>query len=237
MSAKGKLSRLMNDPVGVVTRRINALWQLWRYVDGTDYRAVEYWSRSHGKYGFDLRGVGDYGLTPEENLRQLEEGGRLMIELCRRANFDLRRASVLDVGCGTGYYAGILRDAGVSRYTGVDIVDTLFSGLRAQCPDFTFRRLDVSSEPITGSYQLIIMMDVAQHIVEARRFRYAMENLKGHLAEDGMIIISTCIGPYRRNTFYCVDRPMSAFEVLFGGYRISDPLPFFTNKMFSIQQQ
>ena len=236
MSTKAKLSKLMSDPMGVLTRRINALWQLWRYVDGMDYRAVEYWNSRHGKYGFDLRGVGDYGLTPEENLRQLEEGGRLMVELCRCASFDLRRASILDVGCGTGYYAGILRDAGVSRYTGVDIVDTLFAGLKERYPDFSFRPLDVSAEPITGSYELIIMMDVAQHIVEEGRFRYAMENLKCHLTENGMIIISTCIGSYRRNTFYCVDRPMTAFEVLFEGYRISDPLPFFTNKMFSIQK-
>jgi 2-polyprenyl-3-methyl-5-hydroxy-6-metoxy-1,4-benzoquinol methylase len=115
-------------------------------------------------------------------------------------------------------------------------VDTLFGGLRERFPGFTFEVLDVSSRPITGGYGLIIMMDVLQHITDEKRFRFALENARSHLAEGGIIIISTNIGEAKRHSFYYVTRPMAAFQRLFEGWRFSEVLEFSGNRMFSVRR-
>jgi 2-polyprenyl-3-methyl-5-hydroxy-6-metoxy-1,4-benzoquinol methylase len=144
---------------------------------------------------------------------------------------------MLDVGCGTGHFAGVFRNAGVTDYTGIDIVDTLFEGLRQRLPGFTFQQVDVSTKPIPGEYDLIIMMDVAQHITDEAKFRFAMENLKSHLKKDGVIIISTMIGPYERHRFYVVTRPMETFDTIFKDFEIGEALPFCGNLMFNMHRK
>jgi 2-polyprenyl-3-methyl-5-hydroxy-6-metoxy-1,4-benzoquinol methylase len=232
-----KLGKLFRDPIGVIGRRIRRVIEDLRFGRKDGYRAVEYWKERHGKYGFDLRGVGDFGKTQEENQAILDEGTKLVLELARREKLDLPRVKMLDVGCGTGHFAGVFRDAGVSDYTGIDIVDVLFDGLRERFPGFSFRQVDVSTTPIPDDYDLIIMMDVAQHITDEAKFRYAMENLKSHLKPEGVIIISTMIGPYQRHRFYVVTRPISTFQEIFNGFEIGEPLPFCGNLMFNMHRR
>ena len=236
MSVANKLLKLARNPFAVLGNRINSLVNNIRYAAGTGYKAEKYWRDRHSKFQFDLRGVGDFTMTEEENLKILKEGGRLFLELYKQENIDLSTISMLDVGCGTGYYAEVFRNAGGVRYNGIDIVDTLFEGLRKKFPGFNFQQLDISMKQISGSYDLIIMMDVAQHITDEEKFRFAMENIKNRLKRNGVMIISTNIGAYKRNTFYYVTRPMKIFKEIFKGYRISEPLGFFENKMFSIRK-
>lgn len=52
---------------------------------------------------------------------------------------DLRGASVLDFGCGTGHLATYLKQQGIDcRYTGVDIVAEFFEPARAKHPEHRF---------------------------------------------------------------------------------------------------
>jgi 2-polyprenyl-3-methyl-5-hydroxy-6-metoxy-1,4-benzoquinol methylase len=234
---QNKFKKLVNDPFGILHRRIIAAIERLRYARGDGYRSESYWAKRHGKFQFDPRGVGDLHLTIEENLEQLHTGGRLLLELCREEKVDFPSARILDVGCGTGYYAQLFQQQGCSHYVGIDIVDTLFHGLRLRLPTYEFKVADISRIPLTGTYDLIIMMDVAQHITERERFQFAMENLKAHLSPGGVIIISTIIGENRRLGFYVVERARSEFENIFQGFRISQPVPFITNEIFSIRKK
>ena len=231
-----KLIKLLQNPLIVLNYQLRTILRCLRYSMKNDYKAKDFWMNRHKKYGFDLRGVGSCIKSQEENQRILNEGSRLMLELCNREGIELREVSLLDVGCGTGHYANAFCDAGGTDYTGIDIVDTLFNGLRKRFPDFKFLQIDVSTTPIQGKYDLIIAMDVLQHITNKQKFRYATENIKSHLKKDGVIIISTCIGPFKRNSFYMVTRPMSIFQNIFQRYRISKPLDLYGNKMFSIRK-
>ncbi len=232
-----KLIKLFRNPWAVLGHRLRITLAWLRYCKKNDYKAENFWKDRHEKYGFDLRGVGNCAKSQEENQRILEQGGRLMLKLCYREGINFRQVSLLDVGCGTGHYAKVFRDAGGTHYTGIDITDTLFDGLRERFPGFRFRQIDVSTTPIQGKYNLIIAMDVIQHITNEAKFQYAIENLKSHLDKNGVIIISTCIGPFKRNSFYMVTLPMFMFQDIFQGYRISEPLPFYSNKMFSITKR
>ena len=236
MTVKSKLRKLISDPFGILQNRINSFRSILRYKSKYGYRAEEYWQERHTKYGFDLRGVGAFDMTQEQNQQILDEGGRLMLELCSHENINLEEVSMLDVGCGTGFYAEIFQNAGGKKYLGIDIVDVLFDGLRLRFRDFNFKKVDVSTQEIPSFYDLIIMMDVAQHITDDGKFRYAMENIKIHLNPKGVIIISNSIGSYKLHSFYNVTRPLTVFEEVFKGYRISEPLPFCGNKMFSIRK-
>jgi 2-polyprenyl-3-methyl-5-hydroxy-6-metoxy-1,4-benzoquinol methylase len=233
---RDKLRKLITDPFGVIDHRLSSLIEQIRYKRGKGYKAESYWTARHSKFQFDPRGVGDRYLTVEENLKQLHIGGQLLLELCNEEKIDFVSDRILDVGCGTGYYAQIFQHHGCTNYLGIDIVDTLFDGLRQHLPGFDFKKLDISTKPLTGMYDVIIMMDVAQHITEEQRFLFAMENLKTHLASNGVIIISTIIGKNRRLGFYVVERTLAVFRNAFDGYRFSEPISFLTNKLFSIRK-
>jgi 2-polyprenyl-3-methyl-5-hydroxy-6-metoxy-1,4-benzoquinol methylase len=234
MSAARKIAKLFNSPLVVVRNRTRRLYENLRYATDDDYKAVEYWRNRHGRFGFDNRGVGDYTMTVAENQAILDEGTALLLRLCEEAGVDLSCASVLDVGCGIGHYAGVLRDAGVRSYTGVDIVDTLFAGLRARFPSFTFEEVDVTSKELPGMHDLIIMLDVSQHISNSEKFRGAMDNLKRHLKPGGTIVISAIIGEDRRLQFYVVSRSLETFRTIFSDFTMKGPYAFDENQIFAL---
>jgi len=236
MGISQKIGKLFRDPLGVIVRRWTSMTEWVRFRNGEGYRSREYWQDRHSKYGFDLRGVGDKSKSHEENVRLLRQGAEVLLETCRRAGVVLHSASVLDIGCGTGFFADVLRMQGVTRYLGVDIVDTLFEGLRARLPSFQFQRLDIATEPLNGAYDLILAMDVLQHIVDQKKFAFALENIRAHLSETGIVIIATDIGPFRRQSYYMVRRPLEMFRAAFPGFAISEPVGYAESIVFSLQR-
>jgi SAM-dependent methyltransferase len=79
--------------------------------------------------------------------------------------------SVLDVGCGPGQVACLLRDRGLVRYHGVDFSPERVAAARAACPQFTFSVADVFA-PDTGGpdvlaesdYDGVLVMEFLEHV-------------------------------------------------------------------------
>ena len=242
MTIARKISKLLHDPVGVLRTRVRTAIERLRYRRGTDYDAEQYWRTRHETFGFDLRGVGDKSKSHEENVRLLEQGRLVFLDVCRNAGVQFAGARALDIGCGTGYFAEVLRSRGVLNYLGVDIADTLFDGLRKQLPEYRFQKLDVSTLPLEGSYDLIIAMDVLQHITDDAKFRYAIANMQSHLAPGGVIVISTNLagrgstGDSERPMFYMVNRPIALFREVFAEYTMSEPVSYAESGMFSARR-
>jgi 2-polyprenyl-3-methyl-5-hydroxy-6-metoxy-1,4-benzoquinol methylase len=236
MNVVSKILKLLRDPVGVVKRRLLSLSERFRFRTGTDYNAGEYWKYRHQKFGFDLRGVGDISKTHEENVRLLDQGARVFLDVCHEAGVNFSTSRALDIGCGTGHFAEILNQKSVSQYLGIDIADTLFEGLRSQLPGFRFSQVDISTQQISGTYDLIIAMDVLQHITDDYKFAYAIENIKAHLSEDGVVVISINLGENERPSFYMVKRPLKTFQKMFPGFVISEPKPYADSHVFSIKR-
>ena len=81
------------------------------------------------------------------------------------------------------------------------------------------------------------MIDVTQHIVNPRKFCFAMQNIKSHLSEDGVFIVTSCISEkVTRRNFYVVDRPLTAYEREFSGYKFSEPRRFRDKFIFSVRR-
>jgi SAM-dependent methyltransferase len=237
MKLYNKIIKLLSDPFGVLKRRSIGIYERLRFTTDDDYRTVDYWTYRHGKYGFDLRGVGDKSKTHAENVKLLDQGTEVFLEVCRRAQVVFDQVHVLDVGCGTGHFAQVLFNNGVRNYLGIDIVDTLFDGLQSKFPDFRFRKVDISMLPMTGTFDLIIAMDILQHITNEDKFVFALNNIRSVLKPGGTIIISTPLGEYRREAFYFTVRPLNEFQKIFSDFEISEPIGYAESHVFSLRKK
>lgn len=173
-----------------------------RYRRGDGYDAQRFWEHRFSRYGTSLRGAGHEGRTEEENRREYEAAAAIVTARLERARTAIKTARILEVGCGTGFYTQLLQSLGAVSYTGLDITDVLFEEHRARFPDFEFVRSDVTDEPLEGEYDIILMIDVAEHIVSDEAFRGAMSNIRSALAPDGLLLVGPFTPESRNHLFY-----------------------------------
>jgi SAM-dependent methyltransferase len=194
-----------------------------------------YWLKRHKKFGFDIRGVGNMGLTVDENLQQYEDGKRIVLELVNLHFPDVKKINVLDIGCGIGIYAALLQKIGVVNYTGIDITDYHFSILRSEYKNYSFIKKDICTDEIEGLYDLILMIDVTQHITSDKKFNKAMANISKHLAPSGIFLATSWLDSNKRNAFYERSRSIESYKNNFLGYHFSNPIPFRDKYIFTIK--
>ncbi len=133
-------------------------------VESKGYDAEEYWTSRLSKFGLGILGVGNKGLSVDENEKMYQEAKDVFLNLCAQEGIDFAESRVLEIGVGNGFYARILKERGVRRYLGVDITDALFDKLTPLFPGFELVKLDITQEKVKGDFDLIIMIDVTQHI-------------------------------------------------------------------------
>jgi 2-polyprenyl-3-methyl-5-hydroxy-6-metoxy-1,4-benzoquinol methylase len=219
-----------------VRRYIIAVKNRLRYGRGASYRPDKYWSDRLSRYGFDKRGVGNIAQSPEENDQVYTEARDIFLAVCRETSIDFAQTSWLDVGCGTGFYAKALRDAGVKDYFGVDITNALTPELRRHYDGYRFDRLDVSTQEIEGQYDAIIMIDVTQHIVDPEKFTFAMQNIHRHLNAGGIFVVTSWLNSTARDSFYEKSRSLEDYKKEFTTEVISQPRPFRDKFIFTIRK-
>jgi len=152
----------------------------WKY----DNAADEYWAGRMRRHGMALSSVGDLGLSESGNQQKYDERAEIIQHIWSR----LPITTVLDVGCGTGFYMKLLDRYGVTDYTGMDITDELFPLLRHS--GYRFLKQDVSVEPIEGKYSLILMLDVIQHIVSQPKLHFALHSVQSALGQNGTLLMT-----------------------------------------------
>lgn len=173
-----------------------------RYGTEGGYDAQRFWGDRFRKYGTGLRGSGDEGLSEAQNQLAYEQAGAVVLEALKKSGVDLSSASVLDIGCGPGFFADLLHSAGVASYTGVDITHQLFADLRARFPDYRFEQKDVTSDSLEATYDVVMMIDVAEHIVSTDAFDRCIANLAGAVAPGGLLLVGPLLDRGVRHLFY-----------------------------------
>ena len=220
-----------------LVRTCRSAWQRLRFWRPGGYRAAAYWDARHGRFGFDQRGVGDLTRSDVQNRVEYEEARGVFLELCERDGVDLAGSRVLEIGCGNGFYTETCFLQGCDDYTGVDITDRLFPELRERWPRALFRRRDVSREELGGDFDVILMIDVTQHIVDDNDFLFAMGNIQRHLAPGGTVVLTSWLSEERaRRTQYEVLRPLEAYQRAFAGWTIAAPVRFRDKYLFSVSR-
>ena len=102
------------------------------------YRPREFWNDVLSE-SFDLRGVGHYRLSEDDNRRMYEAKRDLITGQLERFGIAVGPATrTLEIGCGVGYWTEYLKGRGVRQYTGNDITPVSVTTLRARYPEFEF---------------------------------------------------------------------------------------------------
>lgn len=98
--------------------------------------------------------------------------------------------SVLELGCGEGIGAPILRE-GALHYTGVDLDDAAIIAAREHFPpkDYTFIYDDFMGKKI-GTFDTVISLDVIEHIYPEHEALY-LETIYNNLGKNGIAVIGT----------------------------------------------
>lgn len=186
-----------------------------RHVDATgDYPASEYWNVVLGDR-YDLRGTGypELPLSWNEWLyRQMRSSVDRMIKRNHLAA-GLAQADVLDIGSGVGHWLVYWRKHGVQSLRGCDLTETAVGQLNARFPDVPVTQVDIGAPnpPIDGTFDLISVMAVLQHITNDDKWRQALSNVSSLLAADGSALI---IDPLVTHNFWTDEKPAGAMSWL-----------------------
>lgn len=208
------------------SRSANFLRRAKRRLTGADrYDARNYWESQLSRYGNNLRGPGNGSLSEEENIRIYEQGKSALGELTAQLGVDWTSAFA-EIGPGNGYWLKWLSARGVSRYTGFDITDALFPLIRNEFPHASLGRLDVTEHPIPGSFDVLLMIDVTQHITDEKKFRKAMSHCRAAVHPGGLFIVTSWLRPYKKFSEAEVMRPLESYTSSFEGWKVTGPAPF-----------
>jgi SAM-dependent methyltransferase len=152
----------------------------------TSFDAGSYWEEMHRlNVGFAAVGFGVLGTQFNSWMYRVRH--RVLQRALRRAAIQVRGASVLDVGTGTGFYVREWQRLGAADVTGLDVSAAAVSRLRGEIREARFLEADVAdpiSETLAGGFDIVSAFDVLFHIVDDERFGQAIENL-GRLTRPG----------------------------------------------------
>ncbi|MCM0589818.1 MAG: class I SAM-dependent methyltransferase [Gloeotrichia echinulata DVL01] len=211
--------------------------QAFEYWDTKGYEAEKYWHDRHSKYQFNLGGVGNAALSQEENEQMYLEAKEVFLSVCHEMKIDFTKICILDIGCGTGFYTKIFHENGCKNYLGIDITNVLFGKLTQDFQGFKFQKLDISEQSLNDSFDLIIMIDVTQHITNPDKFSFAMQSIKSSLADNGIFIVTSWLNENARQCFYEVSRSLKDYQKEFPDYSFSKPIPFRDKFIFTIRNK
>jgi SAM-dependent methyltransferase len=200
---KPAVKKVLTDPLGTLARTIDKfVIGPRRYRSARGYDAHAYWSRRFAGHGDSLRGPGDEGLSEADNGRDYAIAGDAFSAFCQKHGVDFSPVTTLEVGPGTGFYTGLMVGLGARSLTCLDVTDVLFEELRAKFPHVEFRKGDVSLEPIEGTFDVAVMIDVIEHIVTEEALRSGLGNIAGALADDASFVLGPVAPRSRRHLYY-----------------------------------
>jgi SAM-dependent methyltransferase len=165
---------------------------------------------------FDLRGTGETGLSLAYNRACYELRRVVLDRALREAGCDPRGRTVLDVGCGTGFFTGYYLGRGCAQLTGVDIAPTSVERLSQRHPEAHFRLADIGSDPIEDRFDLVNAFDVLYHITDDTRWERAVNHLARAVASQGMLLLTDTFAELPRLAEHNVSRTLSRYRDLLG---------------------
>lgn len=132
-----------------------------------------------------------------------ERSGRAHLDLVSK--YQAGPARLLDVGCATGIFVQLAREAGWDAI-GIDASEWMIARARGRCPMGTFKVATVEKIGFPpGSFEVVTFWDVLEHV---RAPVEMLERVRGWLVPDGLVCLSV------PNVESCVARVMGKRWVL-----------------------
>jgi 2-polyprenyl-3-methyl-5-hydroxy-6-metoxy-1,4-benzoquinol methylase len=162
------------------------------------YQPRDFWNRRLSEH-FDLRGTGETGLSLAYNRACYRLRREVLARALREQGFDPSGRTVLDVGCGAGFFTRWYLEHG-ARVTGVDIAPTSVERLRQRHPQARFVLSDVSEVALDARYDLVNAFDVLYHIVDDTRWERALVNLANATGPGGLLLVTDAFPAHERTS-------------------------------------
>jgi len=181
------------------------------------YRPRDFWEQRLSEH-FDLRGTGETGLSLAYNRACYTLRGEVLERALRAEGFDPRGRTVLDVGCGSGFFTAFYLGRGATL-TGMDIAPTSVERLRQRHPGARFILSDVSEVALDQRYDLVNAFDVLYHIVDDARWERALLNLADAVAPGGLLLLTDVFPAVERPQHEAAHnrmRPLARYEAVLG---------------------
>lgn len=121
--------------------------------------------------------------------------------------------TVLDIACGTGYGTKILRDAGATVVTGVDIDAEAIRYAKQNYAAEGIAYVCESAASISlpaDHFDVIVSFETIEHLLDDDRKKY-LAQLRSCLKKDGLLILST---PNKLITSPWSEKPLNPYHVL-----------------------
>jgi SAM-dependent methyltransferase len=101
-------------------------------------------------------------------VRYMQRLERALLRSFGDAGVELRSASVLDVGCGTGYFLHRLREYGAGECHGIDLVENRIATARDRYPTLEWHVGSAAQLPFSnGEFDLVTQFTCLSSIVDA----------------------------------------------------------------------
>ncbi|MBU0510509.1 MAG: class I SAM-dependent methyltransferase [Chloroflexi bacterium] len=158
----------------------------------TKYDNPQFYWESRLSNNFDLTGVGYAVLGPNFNRFLYDARQQALTHALNATRTQIGKQSVLEIGCGTGFYTEIFSRYGVEKYLGLDITDISTTCLHERYPQYRFLQRDISSDnfDINQQFDFAFAADVLFHIVDENKFDHAIKNISSCLNNKGLFILS-----------------------------------------------
>ncbi len=176
------------------------------------YRPREFWDQRLSEQ-FDLRGTGETGLSIEYNRACYTLRGEVLDRALAEAHVDPRGRSVLDVGCGTGFFTAYYLGRG-ARVTGIDIAPVSIERLKQRHPGSQFVLADVSEAEIAGRYDIVNAFDVLYHITDDEAWEKAVTNLARAVEVGGVLLLTDLFAERASAEAHNRIRPFERYEAV-----------------------
>lgn len=156
------------------------------------YQPQRYWEERLTE-NFDLTGVGHRGLGDQYNRYLYKRRLETLTAGLGKIGCILDGKSILEIGCGTGFYTKYFAKQNIIRYTGIDITRASVTNLKKQYPFFNFICADIAQfglSELHERFDIVFAADVLFHIVEERSFQNAIQTMVKLLKPGGLFIVS-----------------------------------------------
>ncbi|PPK70933.1 class I SAM-dependent methyltransferase [Actinokineospora auranticolor] len=130
--------------------------------------------------------------------QQYERAKHIPTGLAERATLlaalpDLTDRSVLDVACGTGFYARLYRDRGATRVVGVDSSAEMVAHARdveeREPLGIEYHHLDATSLPVLGSFDVVTAVWLLGYAADPTAMATMVANLRANVVPGGRVVV------------------------------------------------
>ena len=155
------------------------------------YQPKIYWEERL-RQNFSLKNTGHIGFSLLYNNWSYKAKVRALQKVLSNLEVNCEGKSVLDIGCGTGFWIEFYKAKGATSLVGFDITNISIEKLKEKFPQLEFYELDIGEDEINLNrrFDIINVFDVLYHIRDDLKFEKAISNI-AKMSKKGSYIFIT----------------------------------------------